>query len=215
MNQEREETSMEFTEYWAIDNSHWGGRWIARVLPDDVEAHCVVDHPDAGGACGRRGVCEVYRLPFCEIHGLEANAGALAQLYHDAMDEFDRLDNQQALPLQPEVVQVIREASERSLETHIRYAREKDRLVGEVYPLIRERVDQETLDWEPGSLGESPVDRWAAEYWEVATLMLQTTGRLAPSLVRDLEPLRERAAAQLSYALVVDKEKIEAYKAAK
>ncbi len=206
---------MEFTEYWAIDNSTRGGRWISRRLPDDVEAYCVVDHPDAGGACGRPGVYEVVGLPFCETHAPEANAGILAQLYHDSMDEFARLDNEQAMPWQPEVLRVVREGYERTLETHIRYAHAKDRLVREAYPLIRERVDRETLDWEPGSLGDSPVDRWGEEYWEVCTLMLRAYGGLARGLVRELEPLRERAAAQLSYALVVCEEKIEAYKAAR
>lgn len=206
---------MEFTEYWAQDNSHRGGRWISRKLPDDVEAYCVVDHLDAGGACERPGVYEVCGLPFCETHGLEASAGILAQLYHDAMDEFERMDNLQTMPLQPEVLRVVREARERSLAMHSRYADEKSLLVREVYSLIPERVDQETLDWSPGDLGGAPVDHWSAEYWEVSTLMLQATGGLAPGLVRDLESLRERAAAQLSYALAVCGEKIEAYKAAK
>ncbi len=204
---------MEFTEYWAIDNSTRGGSWIARRLPEEVEAHCVVDHPDAGGACGRPGVYEVVGLPFCATHGLEANAGILAQLYHDAVDGFAQMDNEQALPLQAEVLHVVRNAYDRSLKTHLSYAKHQDRLVREVYPLIRERVDRETLDWSPGNYGESPVDWWLNEYHEVCALMLRAYGGLAPGLVRDLEPLRERAAAQFSYALVICGEKIEAYKA--
>ena len=100
---------MEFTEYWAIHNSTQQGYWISRKLPGDVEAHCVIDHPDADGACKQPGAYEVYGMPFCEPHGLKASAGALAQLYHDAMDEFDRLDNEQAMPLHPEVLRVVRE----------------------------------------------------------------------------------------------------------
>lgn len=182
-------------------------------MPDEVEAHCVVDHPDAGDACGRPGVYEVVGLPFCEVHGPEANSGILAQLYHDALDGFAQLDNQQAVPLQAEVLRVVQDAYDRSLETHSRYAKHHGDVVREAYPLIRERVDQETLDWSPGNYERVPTDEWMDEYHEVCALMLRAYGGLAPGLVRDLEPLRERAAAQFSYALVVDKEKIEAYEA--
>ncbi len=206
---------MEFAEYWAIDNSHRGGRWISRKLPDEVEAYCVVDHLDAGGACTGTGVYEVVGLPFCETHGLEANAGILAQLYHDSLDEIERLDNEQGTPWQPELLRVLRGAYDRLLETHQQYALAKEQLVRDAYPLIRERVDQGTLDWEPGAFVESPIDRWSAEYWEVSTLMLRAQAGLVPGLVRDLEPIREQAAAQLSYALVICRGKVKKYKAAK
>src|SRR5215210_2654007 len=41
---------------------------------------CVVSHPDAGGECGRAAIGEVWSLPFCELHGREAELAA-----HDEM----------------------------------------------------------------------------------------------------------------------------------
>jgi hypothetical protein len=45
---------------------------------------CVVSHPDAGGPCGRPATGMVWNLPFCEIHGREAEAAALEELAEDA-----------------------------------------------------------------------------------------------------------------------------------
>ncbi len=205
----------EFTEYRTTDNSVRGGTWIARRLPETMAGECVVDHPDAGGPCSRPVVHEVYGLPFCGMHGLEAGAGALAQLHHDAMDDFARMDNPYETPLQSEVLRVVGEAHDRARDEHINYFGLQSRLVREAFPLIRERVDAETRDWNPGSLPEAPVDWWTAEYVSVCSLMLRACTGLSPGLARDLEPLRERAAAQSAFAEVVDREKIEAHKAAK
>ncbi len=54
---------------------------------------CFVRHKAAGGRCERRATTEVYYLPFCEIHGAEAKAGTLAEIYHDAEYALDGLIN--------------------------------------------------------------------------------------------------------------------------
>ncbi len=70
-----------------------------------VEEHgpppCVVRHPDAGGQCERPAVMEVYGLNFCELHGAEAKAGALEELYFDAAQFLGRLDNPHVLAPNP------------------------------------------------------------------------------------------------------------------
>lgn len=160
-------------------------------------------------------VYEVYGLPFCEVHGMEANVGAMAQLHNEATDEFDRMDNAHATPIQPEVLRVARVERERNLEDHHRYHCRHDALLLDAYPLIPERIDPETRGWRPGDVGFSPVDWWAEEYRQLCSFMLQTCRSWITGLVRELEPLRERAAAQYAFAMVVDEDKIEAYKAAR
>lgn len=208
---------MEFTEYLAPD--HMEGVWIARKLPEGMDSLCVVSHEDAGGPCERPIVFEVYGVPFCEVHGIEANVGAMAQLHDEAMDEFGRMDNVHALPIQPEFLRVVRSERGRSFDDHIRYARQHERLLLEAYPLIRERVDQETSDWQPGDLDKNftggPVDWWAAEYRHMCSFMLQASRSRETNLARELEPVREHAAAQYAFAQVVGEEKIEAHKAAR
>src|SRR4051794_26355752 len=45
---------------------------------------CVVSHPDAGGPCGEPAAMLVWELPFCAVHGAEAEAGALQEIFEDA-----------------------------------------------------------------------------------------------------------------------------------
>ncbi len=69
---------------------------LARALTEDeraLELPCWVRHPSAGGSCPRRASTIVYGLLFCEVHGAEARAGALEELYGDACDYLERLDN--------------------------------------------------------------------------------------------------------------------------
>ena len=201
----------EFVEYRALD--HRDGTWIARKLPAELNGNCVVSHPDAGGHCEREIVYEVYGLPFCEVHGLEANAGALARLYHEAADEFERMDNPHADPLQPEVLRVVREARTTAMDGHFRHEKSLDALLREAYPLtegLEERVDPDTVEWVPGDLafGLAPVDVWADQYWAICSVMLHAQASLAPELVREIEPVREHVAAQYAFAEVYSERKL-------
>ncbi len=71
---------------------------------------CVVSHEDAGGQCEREGVMEVYGLVFCEVHGREARAAALEELYFDAEEFLGRLDNPTVRNLNGETFRLIRAA---------------------------------------------------------------------------------------------------------
>lgn len=206
---------MEFTEYWAPDNSYREGYWITRKLPTATDEKCVVDHPDAGGPCEQSIAYEVCGMPFCEMHGLEAGAGVLEELYREAYEEFERLDNTFALPLQPELLRAVRGHREHVRLEERRHHDSRNQLIRETFPLIRERVDQETLDWQPGTCEDSPVDFWNIAYAEICSLMLKAYAGQSPWLARELESYREQAAAQCAFAEIVCGEKIEAYEAAK
>jgi hypothetical protein len=56
-----------------------------RLIEERGQLPCVVRHPDAGGQCQGLAVMKVYGLNFCEIHGAEAKAGALEEIYFDAV----------------------------------------------------------------------------------------------------------------------------------
>jgi hypothetical protein len=64
-------------------------------------------------------------------------------------------------------------------------------------------------------MGDSPVDFWSLSYAEICGLMMKAWAGQSPWLVRELEPYREQAAAQLAFAEIVCQEKIEAHKATK
>ena len=72
---------------------------IARELTEEERSHglpCWVRHEDAGGYCEREAQTMVYGLLFCGVHGAEAKAGALLELYQDAAGFLERLDNPHA-----------------------------------------------------------------------------------------------------------------------
>ena len=48
------------------------------------EQSCVVSHPDADGVCQRPATRTVWHLPFCEVHGEEAELAARTELYDAA-----------------------------------------------------------------------------------------------------------------------------------
>ncbi len=69
---------------------------IARYLNEeerDRELRCWTRHPDAGGFCGCPAEMAVYGLPFCGVHGAEIRAGTLSELFEDAADTIERLNN--------------------------------------------------------------------------------------------------------------------------
>jgi hypothetical protein len=187
---------------------------LARPLSDEERAReypCCVRHPDAGGRCLRTATTMVYGLLFCEIHGAEATAGALSELYQDASDVLERLYN-------PHVPMSNAEA-ERALRAAVR---ELDGLRGDyedsedveeaalrrAYPYDAERVCYETVAFDyrfdPDN-PHDPSDEPTAIYEDARRLLCKVM-RLAYEwgadwLVEVLEHKRESASAQLSFAL--------------
>src|SRR5688572_16726032 len=47
---------------------------------EEENSACVVSHPDAGGECNRPTIGEVWSLPFCELHGREAELAAREEM---------------------------------------------------------------------------------------------------------------------------------------
>jgi hypothetical protein len=122
---------------------------LALELPEGNpvrELPCVVGHEHAGGECARPVTTMVYGLVFCEVHGAEARAGALEELYFDAGQEIQRPLNPHVQGLNPEVERALEAAYSDLLEREI-VADDVEETLLRAFPLIREHVCEHTLDY--------------------------------------------------------------------
>lgn len=185
---------------------------IARPLTDEERASglpCWVRHPNAGGLCGRRpATTMVYGLLFCEVHGAEARAGALAELYKDAGDFLGTLDNPHVPRPNAEALRALRAARE-DLETRGREHEDaEDAALGRAYPTIPERVCRETVGFDyrlgPDNMfgpREQPTDVYRDARHLLCKQLRLAYEESADWLVEVLEYEREAASAQLAFAL--------------
>ncbi len=169
---------------------------------------CVVSHPDAGGPCGRPGTGMVWNLPFCEVHGREAEAAALEELAEDAEMALQGLEDAEkgrANP-NPVVVRALRNVQVPVTDARSGYSHNQDEALRTAYPIIEGRANPDTLafdyeaEYSGDEPGDGPVDWWADTRYLLCRFMREAQGKGLPELVRELEPLRERASAQLVQA---------------
>ncbi len=196
-----------FTEY--VVDGPLGGHHLARLLPEDERSAedapvCIVSHPDAGGPCGEPATCEVYGLPFCEVHGLEANYGCLNQLHSDAMDELPDVRSSER---NPAALEHLRAVWVRLADLTNSYSDAHSKAVKEAFPYLEERVDEETLEWDYDTHRETPPDWWLEDYWKLCTFMYEAWRTQRYFVCKELEPIRERVAAQYAFAEKVFKER--------
>ena len=173
-----------------------------------LELPCWARHPAAGGQCPRAATTMVYGLLFCEIHGAEAAAGALAELFQDADDVLERLDNPHAPHPNQEAANAL-EAARRMLERRRDEHEEDEAALRRAYPVIPEKVCAETVafDYRFGPGNEYGPGEQPTEVYQDARRLLCNQMRVAYEegadwLVEVLEYEREAAAAQLAFALV-------------
>lgn len=186
---------------------------LARPLTDAERAcdlPCWVRHPSAGGQCPRAATTMVYGLLFCEAHGAEATAGALAELFQDAGDYLERLDNPHVPPPNAEAAKAFKLALS-GLDRH-RSEHEteeaEDAALMRAYPTIPGHVCYETVafDYRFGPGNEYGPGEMPTEVYRDARRLLCKEMRLAYEwgadwLVEVLEYERESASAQLAFAL--------------
>jgi hypothetical protein len=185
--------------------------WAREMIAEHGPLPCVVSHEDAGGLCQRKATMEVYGLGFCEVHGAEAKAGALEELYHDAMQEILRPLNPDATQINPEAAAALEAAADDLFLKHPDEAAAEEALE-RAFPLIMERVSVATVDYVEDP--HSPASRENMPPYEVfcqARHLVHKLMRVAYEngedwLVETLEPQRETVAAQAAYALVLERE---------
>ena len=66
--------------------------------PDDkAPIACTVRHPEAGGQCEREAIGEVWSLPFCEVHGKEAEMAYMEEYEETIGYGLDMLRDEELL----------------------------------------------------------------------------------------------------------------------
>ena len=184
---------------------------LARLLTEAERAYglpCWVRHPSAGGNCERKAAAMVFGMPFCEEHGAEASAGALAELYQDAGDFLERMDNPHAPMPNAEADRELVSAR-RGIEARGREHEDaEEAALRRAYPTIPGRVCTETLAFDYRIDPDNPhgPDEEPTAASQDARRLLCKCMRLAYEegadwLVEVLEYERESASAQLVFAL--------------
>ncbi len=179
-------------------------------IEDCNQKICRAISPDAspghtkGGRCPRPAAAlRVYGLLFCEVHGAEARAAALVEMYQDAADWLEVLDNPHVAQPNPAALYALHSAV-KGLEAAVIEAQEaQDAALPRAYPWIEERVDTETFgfDWtNPDGHASPDAVFWGASQL-VCKLMRLAYAEGAIGLVEALEPYRESSSAQYAFAL--------------
>ena len=196
--------SKEWREWMAERELRRTAEGIVRELAPDTERLCWVKLPESGDRCPAKAALAVYGLPFCEVHGAEARAGALAELYFDAEQFLEGLEAPDIPEVNAEALKAIRQgAAALNAKLHVVEGEEEERALKRAYPLIPDLVDPETREFDYAERrGEEPPEDW----YRRPRLLLCKLMRLAyreraAYVVEALEPLRESASAQLAYAL--------------
>jgi hypothetical protein len=147
---------------------------------------------------------EVYGEPFCEVHGAEAKAGALAKRYDDACQFLERFGARLVPAINPEALRVIRAGVSELPAVSWEAVGDGDAALRRAYPFRQDLVDEdwqayfEDEDWDQGP---TPED-WCRRH----RMFLHKSMRLAYAecatyIVDGLERLWEHSAVQLSYVL--------------
>lgn len=170
--------------------------------PEERGAPCFVRHPDAGGRCPRAAVTRVYGLAFCGVHGAEASAGALGELYDDAASWLERLDSETAPPIPNREADRAIKAAIGALDARQVEANEDEwELLRRAYPTIPERVDTETVEHVYRQRGPTPMDWFLDARRSICGLMREACRQHLTYVVEALEEKRESVSAQAAFAI--------------
>jgi hypothetical protein len=168
-----------------------------------LKMRCSVHHRHAGGWCERDAVMEIYGLSFCEVHGAEAKAGALAELYHDAGVYLEDRYNPHAREDNVAALELIAAGRDEMMRRCSEAEDAQDELIRRAYPVIPEQVCSETRAYDPyaQSSDASPVDVYMDARMHAHKLMRLSWSVGEYWILEDLEEHRESASAQLVWAL--------------
>ncbi len=163
---------------------------------DKAAMACTVRHPEAGGQCEREAIGEVWSLPFCEVHGKEAELSYLEERKETIAYGLDMLRDDGRNVLQQPVVEVLK-----AVEYPALIDREAvEAAMREAYPPeeLEQYIDPDTLayDYEAVIAGDTPYDWWCEARIFVLRWMREAFERGALELLRELELVRERATVQ-------------------
>ncbi len=166
--------------------------------PDDkAPIACTVRHPEAGGQCQREAIGEVWALPFCEVHGKEAELAFLEERQETVAYGLDILRDSDYAALSRPVVEALGQ-----VEYPDRIGRDAvEAAMREAYPPeeLEKNIDPGILayDYERDFMvGDGPYDWWCEARLMVLRFMREAFERGSLELLKDLEFIRERATVQ-------------------
>lgn len=162
---------------------------------DKAPIACTVRHPDAGGQCEREAIGEVWALPFCEVHGKEAELAYLEERAETVAFGLDILRSGDFDVLQQPVAEALKE-----VEYPGRIDRDAIEAVArEAYPPeeLERHINPDTLAYDYEIVGtDTPYDWWCEARIMVRRFMREAYERGSIELLCDLELIRERATVQ-------------------
>jgi len=167
------------------------------------EDACVVSHPDAGGPCTEPAIGTVWNLSFCRAHFAEAEAAACEEILEDAeraVELLAEMENGGHLT-NPVLAGFLDRGSIAKMRSN--HGSVHKEALREAYPITwAGTIDPDTLayDYESERAEAGPVDWWWEMHWLLCKFMRQALERGAIELIKMLEPLRERACAQVVLA---------------
>lgn len=179
---------------------------IARPMTEEEISQdmlCFVRHEDAGGWCHRPAVMLVYGITMCEVHGTEARAGALSELYSDADEFLERLDNPSVPMPNAEAGHALAQARNNLGAGERIFEDREEALLRLAYPTIPERVCPETTHYDPHDPAPrpGPSDIHLDCRRVIHGLMRRAYLERMDWLVEILEYEREHCSAQAAFAL--------------
>ncbi len=162
---------------------------------------CVVSHPDAGGPCWREAIGEVWGLPFCGLHGREAELAAADEMASSLEGIFAGLVcvESERHDRNERVVRIIEEAAREDAPGEAVGGLAHEEAIAAAYPPeeLEEGTDPDTLRYDYERTGEdSPHDWWCEAQIMACRFMRQAHDRGLAGLLTDLEYVRERATVQ-------------------
>lgn len=166
---------------------------------------CFVHHRYAGGWCERPAVMQVYDIGFCEVHGAEAKAGALAELYHDAGNALADMSCYEDSSVNVAAETYIAVGKEEMTRRCIMAEETQVAALIEAYPVIEEYVDPETRGHDYFARNQAnadPVDVFFDARIHVYRLMRLSWSVGQYWMLEILEEERQGASAQLAFALL-------------
>lgn len=167
-----------------------GGARPAHIAP----IACVVRHPDAGGQCGREAIGEVWALPFCGVHGREAELAYKDELAETTGLEFEALwDAEMKRADTNWSIMEALEAAEKPADVGYDVLRAAMKAA---YPPeeLADNIDPDILRFDYENYGrDTPVEWWTEARILAVRFMRQAT---AVPILEELELIRERATVQ-------------------
>lgn len=191
-------------DLWPMPSAPGLGHFGPRPNPrNDGGPFCSVSHPATGGPCGKPASIEVWALPFCEVHGAEAEAASVAEMWEDARRAAGSavVGGRGAWRMNGALLYTLRRAEHEARQNEEDAEHTHEDAMQDAYgETDATHTDSDTLRYNGDPFAGSPVDWWSETRRAICKAMREAhEGGLTHGA--DLEPLREYATAQEVLAL--------------